>query len=103
MSDAPALPPIAQVQRARCAGCGTAAKNVTRARVGSRLPVVGDCQTCGRQVEITRDWCTKYHTAPSLPRARRHCSTEHRLTRRRFQTRTARPPAIAGRRALSRR
>lgn len=52
----------AGVKRLRCDGSGTPAKNVTRIWVGNRLPVGGDCQTCGQKVEITRKWTTKYHT-----------------------------------------
>ena len=55
---------------ARCQGVGTPAHNVTRAQRGYRLPVVGDCRTCGQQVELTREWTTKYHKTYVLPPAK---------------------------------
>ena len=48
----------------KCPGIGTSAKNVTRAWIGNLLPMVGDCQTCGRQVRISRKWTVLTHKAP---------------------------------------
>lgn len=51
----------------RCTGTGTPARNVTRAWVGNRLPMVGDCQACGRQIEITQTWTVKHHRNSVIP------------------------------------